>query len=90
MEISKVLALGNVEVFRFTSFCRFSFYEADFGWGKPASVSSGGYRNKDSIFMFDSVEWGGGIEAWVVMSDHDMGRLLQDMELHHFTSDFAC
>lgn len=90
MAISKLLALGNVEVFRFTSFCGFSIYGADFGWGKPVFVSSGGYRNKDSIFLFDSVECGGGIEAWIVMSDNHMGVLQQDMELQHFTSDFGC
>lgn len=54
-------------------------------------MSIGGYQNKDSIFLFDTVDWdGGGIEAWVVMSDHDMGRLQLDMELRHFTIDFAC
>ncbi|KAI3463654.1 hypothetical protein Pfo_020317 [Paulownia fortunei] len=84
-EIGKFLALGDVDVFRFSSYCRFPFYEADFGWGKPVWVSSASYESKDSIFLFDSIEWPGGIEAWIVMADQDMERLQQDMELQHFT-----
>ncbi|KAK6127614.1 hypothetical protein DH2020_038652 [Rehmannia glutinosa] len=89
MGISKYLALGNVEVLRFSSFCRLGFYGADFGWGKPVWVSSGSYGGKDRIFLFDSVEWDGGIEAWIVLADQEMERLQQDLEFQHFTSSFA-
>ncbi|KAK6153945.1 hypothetical protein DH2020_013584 [Rehmannia glutinosa] len=89
MGISKFLELGNVEVLRFSSFCRLGFYGADFGWGKPVWVSSGSYGGKDRIFLFDSVEWEGGIEAWVVLADQEMERLQQDLEFQHFTSSFA-
>ncbi|KAK6127729.1 hypothetical protein DH2020_038535 [Rehmannia glutinosa] len=89
MGISKYIALGNVEVLRFSSFCRLGFYGADFGWGKPVWVSSGSYGGKDRIFLFDSVEWDGGIEAWIVLADQEMERLQQDLEFQHFTSSFA-
>ncbi|KAL3617547.1 hypothetical protein CASFOL_037868 [Castilleja foliolosa] len=89
MEISKLLALGNVEIFRFSSYARFGFYGADFGWGRPVWVSSAGYLGKDTILLVDSVEWTGGIEAWVVMADQDMETLQRDSEMKRFTSSFA-
>ncbi|GFP85046.1 vinorine synthase [Phtheirospermum japonicum] len=89
MEISKLLALGDVEIFRFSSYARFGFYGADFGWGRPVWVSSAGYLGKDTILLIDSVEWTGGIEAWVVMADQDMKRLQRDLEIQRSTSSFA-
>ncbi|XP_057765355.1 stemmadenine O-acetyltransferase-like [Salvia miltiorrhiza] len=88
MEISRVLAAGDVEVFRFSSYCRFAVYGGDFGWGRPVWVSNSSYRNKNCVFLFDSVDCSGGIEAWVVMSDRDMERLEQDLEFPSFASCF--
>ncbi|KAH6819441.1 hypothetical protein C2S51_003044 [Perilla frutescens var. frutescens] len=90
MEISKYLARGNVEVFRFTSLCRFPVYEADFGWGRPVWVSYAGVPNKNCIFLFDCVGMEGGVEAWIVMTDQAMERLQQDVEFNKFTTAYGC
>ncbi|PIM98076.1 Vinorine synthase [Handroanthus impetiginosus] len=90
MEISKFLGLGNVEVIRFSSYCGFQLNEADFGWGKPVWVSSASFGNRDSFFLFDSVGLDEGIEAWVVMAEHEMERLEKDVEFRSFTSYSAC
>lgn len=86
MEISRVLKAGNVEIFRFSSYCRFAVYGGDFGWGRPVWVSNSSYRHKNCVFLFDSVDWSGGIEAWIVTSDGDMERLEQDSEFRRFAS----
>ncbi|XP_047944661.1 stemmadenine O-acetyltransferase-like [Salvia hispanica] len=90
MEISKLLAKGNVDVFRFSSMCRFPVYEADFGWGKPVWVSYAGVPNKNCVFLFDSVDTErGGVEAWIVLTPQAMERLQGDLSFLHFTSAFA-
>ncbi|CAA0828584.1 HXXXD-type acyl-transferase family protein [Striga hermonthica] len=89
MEISKLLLLGDVEIFRFSSYSRFGFYEADFGWGRPAWASSAGYLGTDTILLIDSLQCTGGIEAWVVMAKQDMERLQQDLEIQLLTSSFV-
>ncbi|KAG6410594.1 hypothetical protein SASPL_128656 [Salvia splendens] len=90
MEISKLLEKGNVDVFRFSSMCRFPVYEADFGWGKPVWVSYAGVQNKNCVFLFDSVDMErGGVEAWVVLTPQAMDRLQGDLQFLHFTSAFA-
>ncbi|XP_051119070.1 stemmadenine O-acetyltransferase-like isoform X2 [Andrographis paniculata] len=88
IEMSKLLVHGNVEVFRFSSYCRFEFYRADFGWGKPVWVSSASYESRDCILLFDSIESQGGIDAWIIMADEDMARLEQDIDIHQFTTPF--
>ncbi|KAG5526155.1 hypothetical protein RHGRI_032441 [Rhododendron griersonianum] len=59
-----------------------------FGWGKPIWVSLGG--NKDPmvmnlIYLLDTRS-GGGIEAWVNLSEEDMAEFERDPELLAFTS----
>lgn len=85
MGIGRDIATGDMDVIKFTSYCRFSIYGADFGWGRPVWVSSAVFPIKDKIFLFDSVGWSGGIEAWVVMDHQEMERLLADVEMQRFT-----
>ncbi|KAL0464129.1 UNVERIFIED_CONTAM: Tabersonine-19-hydroxy-O-acetyltransferase [Sesamum latifolium] len=87
--IGKLLALGNVEVLLFSSYCRFPIYEVDFGWGKPVWVSSASFSIKNMIMLFDSVASRGGIEVWIVMADQEIDRLLQDPEIQRFTSSYS-
>ncbi|KAK3043306.1 hypothetical protein RJ639_002549 [Escallonia herrerae] len=83
-EIGKLLSQGNARVFRFSSWCGFPTYEADFGWGKPSWVSStANFLIKDHIFLLES-RLAGGIEAWVVMAEQDMTKFEQEPELLHF------
>lgn len=65
--------ISNIEVFGFSSWCRFPFYEADFGWGKPIWVSTALKLNKVAIFLDTSD--GKGIEAWVGLSKENMDKL---------------
>ncbi|KAJ6380582.1 hypothetical protein OIU77_029474 [Salix suchowensis] len=61
---------SNMMVFSFSSWCKFPFYEADFGWGKPIRLSPALQLNRVSIFL-DTAD-GEGIEAWISLSKEDM------------------
>ncbi|CAN4087721.1 unnamed protein product [Withania somnifera] len=50
--------------------CRFPWYEADFGWGKPFWVSSAS-RSGEVIFLMDTKD-GDGTEAWVSLKENDI------------------
>lgn len=42
---------GSNRWFRFSSWCRFPFYEADFGWGKTIWVGSALRVNNACVFL---------------------------------------
>ena len=44
--VHEAIEKGEEDVFLFTSWCRFPFYEADFGWGKPVWISRTHPTNK--------------------------------------------
>ena len=77
---------GEIESFRFTSFCRFPVYEADFGWGKPKWVGSGSLPFKNLVIFIDSSGTNGGIEAWINLVEEDMDKFQGDEELLSFVS----
>lgn len=77
-EIRKYLVKKDVHVVRFSSWCGFPLYEADFGWGNPNWVSSTSYSCKNHVFLFDSRS-PGGIEAWIVMAEKEMAKFEQEM-----------
>lgn len=54
-----------------TSWCRFSFYEANFGWGKPSWVSTPSAQVKNVIILLDTKD-GDGIEAFLSFKEEDM------------------
>ncbi|KAK2997798.1 hypothetical protein RJ639_028562 [Escallonia herrerae] len=74
----------EVDYFGFTSWCKFGFYEADFGWGKPIWVSSVGISG-GSVFMnlivLMDTRCGEGIEAWVTLDEQEMNILERNVEL---------
>ncbi|KAL7598816.1 hypothetical protein Lser_V15G21358 [Lactuca serriola] len=84
-EIKKYISRKGLGVFRFSSWCRFSVNESDFGWGKPVWISGTDYNNENSIMLMDSSS-DDGIEAWVVLSEDKMHKLEQDTELHAFVT----
>ncbi|CAK9168614.1 unnamed protein product, partial [Ilex paraguariensis] len=84
-EIGKLLSQGDVQVLRFSSWCGFPIYEADFGWGNPTWVSSASFSNIDSIKLMDS-RGVGGIEAWVILAEEDMMEFEKDVELQLYTT----
>ncbi|KAI3900350.1 hypothetical protein MKW92_006945 [Papaver armeniacum] len=59
-----------------TSWCKFGFYEADFGWGTPIWVTTVPLiepKYKNMVFMNDT-KCGQGIEVWVNFLEDDMTK----------------
>ncbi|KAH7519024.1 hypothetical protein JRO89_XSUnG0151000 [Xanthoceras sorbifolium] len=69
-----------------TSFCRFPIYEADFGWGRPAWVSSGDIAWQEYTTILMDTKNGNGIEAWVYLTEEDMAKFERDKELLTYAS----
>ncbi|KAI3847986.1 hypothetical protein MKX03_001098 [Papaver bracteatum] len=65
----------------FTSWCRFPFYETDFGWGKPIWVSRCPISMKNIVVLLDSDSSGDGIEAYVTLAKEDMVEFEHHEEL---------
>ncbi|XP_055824626.1 stemmadenine O-acetyltransferase-like [Solanum dulcamara] len=81
----------DIRVLRISSWCKFPIYEANFGWGQSILTIIAILGVKDNIVLLDSIEFPGGIEAWVVMADQEMTLLEQDKQLQDFTSvDATC
>nr|GME00398.1 vinorine synthase-like [Ipomoea batatas] len=63
----------DVGMLKVSSWCRFPFYEVDFGWGKPIWVANAIKAMNVAIFMDTGDEKG--IEAWVGLSEECMLKL---------------
>ncbi|GMG98842.1 hypothetical protein Nepgr_000682 [Nepenthes gracilis] len=84
-ELGKLPRSNHGEMLLFSSWCRFPFYEVDFGSGKPAWVSSLPSPTKNCIFLCDSRK-GDAVEAWVSLEDRVMNLFECDEELLAFAS----
>lgn len=81
----------DIRVLRISSWCKFPIYEANFGWGESILTIIAMFGVKDNIVLLDSIEFPGGIEAWIVMADQEMTLFEQDKELQDFSSlDATC
>ncbi|WJX47048.1 shikimate O-hydroxycinnamoyltransferase [Trifolium repens] len=69
----------------YSSWCRFSMYEVDFGWGKPIWVTTSTCPVKNVIVLMDTRD-GDGIEAIVNMNKNDMIMFEHDVELLQYAS----
>lgn len=67
---------AKVKTFLFSSWCRFPFYETDFGWGKPIWIANVLVINRSVIFM--DTRDGEGMEAWITLPQPEMAKLEQD------------
>ncbi|KAL1830112.1 hypothetical protein ACET3Z_008524 [Daucus carota] len=83
-EIIGSMGKENVDTVYFSSLCRFPFYEADFGWGKPEWVTTGGMTIELAFFM--DPKSGGGIAATVCLEEEKMVRFECDPDILAFTS----
>ncbi|KAK9119984.1 hypothetical protein Scep_018077 [Stephania cephalantha] len=84
MKINKATDKDEMEVYRFSSWCRLPFYEADFvEWGKPVWVSTSSVPLKNIVILMSTRD-GAGIEAWVTLAEEDMNELLANKELLMF------
>jgi shikimate O-hydroxycinnamoyltransferase len=79
---------GDLEFYKFTSWCRFPLYEADFGSGKPTWVCSPSMPFKNLV-VFISTRDGHGIEAFVNILEEDAVVFDSNEELLPFVS-WAC
>ncbi|KAK3038848.1 hypothetical protein RJ639_028570 [Escallonia herrerae] len=85
--VERMLDFGSkeeVDYFVFTSWCKFGFYEAAFGCGKPIWVSSVG-NSGGSVFVNVTIlmdtRCGEGIEALVALDEQEMNILERNVEL---------
>ncbi|CAN6572728.1 unnamed protein product [Malus baccata var. baccata] len=74
----------DVDNYNCSSWCRFPFYEANFGWGKPLWVcQSTGMKN---LIVFMDTRDGKGIEASLTFSEEDMAKFECNKELLAYAS----
>ncbi|CAN6684321.1 unnamed protein product [Malus baccata var. baccata] len=74
----------DVDNYNCSSWCRFPFYEVDFGWGKPLWVPHiGGLKNL--ILLMDTRD-GEGIEASLTLKEEDMAKFESNKELLSYAS----
>ena len=76
---------SDLDFYWCSSWCRFPFYEVDFGWGKPVWVGSGIVSSKNLIVLEDT-KCGNGIQAWVTLDPQVMEIYERDEELLSFAS----
>ncbi|BFG28787.1 hypothetical protein CerSpe_150610 [Prunus speciosa] len=78
---------GNVDMYHLCSgiWCRFPFYEADFGWGKPTWVSIPSIGCKDVFYLIDKRD-GKGIEALLSLNEEIMEHFESNPELLKYAS----
>ncbi|PON58792.1 Transferase [Trema orientale] len=76
---------GLLDLYWCSSWCRFSVYEVDFGWGKPVWVSSGILSSQNLIVMEDT-KCGNGIQAWVTLDPQVMAIFECDEDIVSFAS----
>ncbi|CAH8363413.1 unnamed protein product [Eruca vesicaria subsp. sativa] len=69
----------EAETYAVSSWCRMSFYDADFGWGFPVWVAPG-FVGKTQAVLMDAKD-GEGVEAWVTLPEMDMATFEHDDEL---------
>lgn len=84
LEFSQNITNTDVNFYSFTSWCKFSFYKADFGWGKPVWRSTGQYEAQNFVLLMDNEE-GYGVEAWVHLDEKGMCQLEQDVGVLAYT-----
>ena len=84
-ELHEAAEKGEVDVYKFTSWCRFPLYQVDFGWGKPVWLSRI-HSALEAATLLDT-EGGDGIEAWLSFNKKDMPLFLQDKDILAFTSN---
>lgn len=69
----------------FNCLCYFSFYEADFGWGKSIWASTTQNPIQNLVTMMDDQQ-GDGIEAWVHLDEKRMKELERDSDIKYYRS----
>jgi shikimate O-hydroxycinnamoyltransferase len=81
----EMFSKGEVEFYKFTSWCRFPLYEADFGFGEPTWVCSPSMPFKNLVVLMSTRD-GHGIEAIVNILEEDAVVFDSNEELLPFVS----
>ncbi|MCD7449649.1 hypothetical protein HAX54_000879 [Datura stramonium] len=72
----------EMDIYFCTSWCKFPWYEADFGWGNPFWVSDVS-KPAELITLIDTKS-GDGIEAWIGLKENDMAEFERDPDILTF------
>ncbi|THG22131.1 hypothetical protein TEA_020847 [Camellia sinensis var. sinensis] len=75
----------EMDVYRHSSWCRFSLYEVDFGWGNPTYAVPVLMGAPIGIGLLDTRD-GDGVELWMTLKEEDMALFQEDLELLAFAS----
>ncbi|KAG5568695.1 hypothetical protein H5410_064294 [Solanum commersonii] len=82
--IEKFAQGDEIDVYPSTSWCRFCWYETDFGWGKPFWVTLVECDAFEGISLMDTKD-GDGIEAWVSLMENGMAQFERDPNILRIT-----
>ncbi|KAJ6690964.1 ACETYL-COA-BENZYLALCOHOL ACETYLTRANSFERASE-LIKE [Salix koriyanagi] len=74
---------GEIDLYTFSSWCGFPVYEVDFGWGKPAWVSSP-HKPVPVVNLLDTKD--GGVAVWMTAEEMDMILFQRDPEIVDLTT----
>ncbi|XP_071729898.1 pelargonidin 3-O-(6-caffeoylglucoside) 5-O-(6-O-malonylglucoside) 4'''-malonyltransferase-like [Rutidosis leptorrhynchoides] len=88
LESNQKIADNDTNFYLFTCWCKFSFYEADFGYGKLIWASTGKLPVQNVVIMLDDHE-GDGVEAWVHLDEKRMSELEQDPDIKLYANYLA-
>ncbi|XP_061996150.1 BAHD acyltransferase At5g47980-like [Rosa rugosa] len=80
-----LMGKDDINSYAITSWCRFGFYEANFGWGKPSWATIPGMPFKNVIVLIDTKD-GEGMEAIVSFKEKDMAVIETNKELLAYAS----
>nr|GEV45479.1 ribonuclease H-like domain-containing protein [Tanacetum cinerariifolium] len=83
LEFHEINTNNDVNAYLFSSWCKFSWQNADFGWGKPVWKSMGKMETQNLVIMMDDQE-GDGVEAWVHLDEKRMCQLEQDPDIQTY------
>lgn len=75
--------MSDQSVYTCSSWCRFPFYDADFGWGKPLWITAPVILYKNVIILMDAKD-GEGVEALVSLEKEQMEVFEKNEDLLSF------
>ncbi|XP_008226087.1 PREDICTED: BAHD acyltransferase At5g47980-like [Prunus mume] len=83
--LKNLIMKDSIETYGCTSWCRFSFYEADFGWGKPSWMSLCHIESMNTTLLMDTSD-GVGIEALLCLEEEHMAIIERNEDLLAYAS----
>ncbi|KAJ0031563.1 hypothetical protein Pint_14631 [Pistacia integerrima] len=75
----------DIDHYMCSSWCRFGFYEADFGWGKPAWATVPNLLVPNLVLLMDTKD-GEGVEVFVTLKKEEMTLFELEKDLLEFAA----